>query len=119
STFSVTSVASSEACAIASADTSFMAIYSGLRIEVGGEGGTTFRVLPVELVFASACFKFSRDFVAIDAQRWWPGGCNVAGKGTSGSSCKVRALQPARSRLSLLLRASVRRHEWHKLKRNF
>src|SRR5262249_59905253 len=38
STFSVTSVTSSVACAIGSAGTSFMAYYSGLRIEVGGEG---------------------------------------------------------------------------------
>src|SRR5262249_32159669 len=44
STFSAMSVTSSVACAVDSADTSFMAIYSGLRVEVGGEGGTTFSI---------------------------------------------------------------------------
>ena len=53
------SLTSSVACAIGSADTSFMAIYSGLRIEVGGEEEPPL-ILSVELVFVSAFLNFPR-----------------------------------------------------------
>src|SRR5271166_5695195 len=61
----------------------------------------------MDLVCASTFLKSYRNFDASDAKRCWPGGCNVVGKGTKGKSCKVHALQPAGSQLSLLSRAPV------------